>query len=153
GLAKKYRADNPYGDSEGSKDGDDQAGSEVKAELEPEEKHGLIWSMVSALLLTGLILFSVLIPNSPWRNEDGGFLPESPLLSSIVVFGFAYIMVMCIVYGLVVGSLRSMNYLVGMMSQAIIDMMPFLIRAFILGQFIALFNWTGIGSWIAVAGA
>ena len=153
GLAKKYRADNPYGDSEGSKDGDDQAGSEVKAELEPEEKHGLIWSMVSALLLTGLILFSVLIPNSPWRNEDGGFLPESPLLSSIVFIVFAYFMLMGIVYGFVVGSVRSMNDLVRMMSQAIIDMMSFLILAFILGQFIALFNWTGIGSWIAVAGA
>ena len=153
GLAKKYRADNPYGDSEGSKGGDDQAGSEVKAELEPEEKHGLIWSMVSALLLTGLILFSVLIPNSPWRNEDGGFLPESPLLSSIVFIVFAYFMLMGIVYGFVVGSVRSMNDLVRMMSQAIIDMMSFLILAFILGQFIALFNWTGIGSWIAVAGA
>ena len=153
GLAKKYRADNPYADSEGSKGGDDQAGSEVKAELEPEEKHGLIWSMVSALLLTGLILFSVLIPNSPWRNEDGGFLPESPLLSSIVFIVFAYFMLMGIVYGFVVGSVRSMNDLVRMMSQAIIDMMSFLILAFILGQFIALFNWTGIGSWIAVAGA
>jgi aminobenzoyl-glutamate transport protein len=153
GLAKKYRADNPYGDSEGSKGGDDQTGSEVKAELAPEEKHGLIWSMVSALLLTGLILFSVLIPNSPWRNEDGGFLPESPLLSSIVFIVFAYFMLMGIVYGFVVGSVRSMNDLVRMMSQAIIDMMSFLILAFILGQFIALFNWTGIGSWIAVAGA
>jgi aminobenzoyl-glutamate transport protein len=153
GLAKKYRADNPYGDSEGSKGGDDQTGSEVKAELEPAEKHGLIWSMVSALLLTGLILFSVLIPNSPWRNEDGGFLPESPLLSSIVFIVFAYFMLMGIVYGFVVGSVRSMNDLVRMMSQAIIDMMSFLILAFILGQFIALFNWTGIGSWIAVAGA
>ncbi|WP_298416616.1 AbgT family transporter [Brevibacterium sp.] len=152
-LAKKYRADNPYGDSEGSKGGDDQAGTEVRAELAPEEKHGLIWSMVSALLLTGLILFSVLIPNSPWRNEDGGFLPESPLLSSIVFIVFAYFMLMGIVYGFVVGSVRSMNDLVRMMSQAIIDMMSFLILAFILGQFIALFNWTGIGSWIAVAGA
>src|SRR5699024_12734230 len=87
-LPKKYRADNPYGDSDGSNGGDDQAGAEVRAELAPEEKHGLIWSMVSALLLTGLILFSVLIPNSPWRNEDGGFLPESPLLSSIVFIVF-----------------------------------------------------------------
>jgi aminobenzoyl-glutamate transport protein len=107
----------------------------------------------SALLLTALILFSVLIPNSPWRNEDGGFLPESPLLSSIVFIVFAYFMLMGVVYGFVVRTVRSMNDLVRMMSQSIIDMMSFLILAFILGQFIALFNWTGIGSWIAVAGA
>ena len=31
--------------------------------------------------------------------------------------------------------------------------LPFLVLAFILGNFIALFNWSGIGSWIAVTGA
>ncbi|MGO3180918.1 MAG: AbgT family transporter, partial [Brevibacterium linens] len=66
---------------------------------------------------------------------------------------FAYFMLMGVVYGFVVRTVRSMNDLVRMMSQSIIDMMSFLILAFILGQFIALFNWTGIGSWIAVAGA
>lgn len=155
GLAREYQApDSPYGDASATSDdsGEDDA-TEIKAELEPEEKRGLIWSLVAALLLTAVILFSVLIPNSPWRNEDGGFLPKSPLLSSIVFIVFAYFMLMGIVYGFVVGSVRSMKDLVKMMSQAIIDMMSFLILAFILGQFIALFNWTGIGSWIAVTGA
>ncbi|SMX93042.1 aminobenzoyl-glutamate transport protein [Brevibacterium iodinum ATCC 49514] len=155
GLAREYQApDSPYGDASATSDdsGEDDA-TEIKAELEPEEKRGLIWSLVAALLLTAVILFSVLIPNSPWRNEDGGFLPESPLLSSIVFIVFAYFMLMGVVYGIVVHTVRSMNDLVKMMSQSIIDMMSFLILAFILGQFIALFNWTGIGSWIAVAGA
>ncbi|HHX48013.1 AbgT family transporter [Brevibacterium linens] len=155
GLAREYQApDSHYGDASATSDdsGEDDA-TEIKAELEPEEKRGLIWSLVAALLLTAVILFSVLIPNSPWRNEDGGFLPESPLLSSIVFIVFAYFMLMGVVYGFVVRTVRSMNDLVRMMSQSIIDMMSFLILAFILGQFIALFNWTGIGSWIAVAGA
>ena len=39
------------------------------------------------------------------------------------------------------------------MGMAIKDMVPFLVLAFILGQFIALFDWSGIGSGIAVAGA
>lgn len=161
GLAKEYQAkDSPYGDqqvaaptaadSEGSTDEGDK---EVKAHLEPEEKKGLIWSVLAALALTAVLLFAFLIPDSPWRNEDGGFLPKSPLLSSIVFIVFAYFMLMGVVYGFVVRTVRSMNDLVRMMSQSIIDMMSFLILAFILGQFIALFNWTGIGSWIAVAGA
>ncbi len=33
------------------------------------------------------------------------------------------------------------------------DFAPFVVFAFILGQFIALFTWTGIGSWLAVKGA
>lgn len=40
-----------------------------------------------------------------------------------------------------------------MFGQALTDMMGFLVIAFVLGQFIALFNWSGIGSWIAVTGA
>ncbi|WP_434590287.1 AbgT family transporter [Brevibacterium sp. 1718] len=159
GLAREYQApDSPYGDASATSDGssgssDGDSSTEIKAELEPEEKKGLIWSVVSGLVLTAVFLFAFLLPSSPWRNEDGGFLPESPLLSSIVFIVFAYFMLMGVVYGIVVHTVRSMNDLVKMMSQSIIDMMSFLILAFILGQFIALFNWTGIGSWIAVAGA
>lgn len=159
GLAREYQApDSPYGDASAKTEGssessDDDSCTEIKAELEPEEKKGLIWAVVSGLVLTAVFLFAFLLPSSPWRNEDGGFLPESPLLSSIVFIVFAYFMLMGVVYGFVVHTVRSMNDLVKMMSQSIIDMMSFLILAFILGQFIALFNWTGIGSWIAVAGA
>lgn len=154
GLAKEYQAkDNPYGENAVSAEEVEESRKEVKAELEPEEKRGLVWSLVSAVLLTAVLLFGVLVPDSPWRNEDGGFLPKSPLLSSIVFIVFAYFMLMGVVYGFVVRTVRSMNDLVRMMSQSIVDMMSFLILAFILGQFIALFNWTGIGSWIAVAGA
>ncbi|MGR6092029.1 AbgT family transporter [Brevibacterium sp. CSND-B09] len=159
GLAREYQApDSPYGDASATSDGssessDGDSSTEIKAELEPEETKGLIWSVISGLVLTAVFLFAFLLPSSPWRNEDGGFLPESPLLSSIVFIVFAYFMLMGVVYGIVVHTVRSMNDLVKMMSQSIIDMMSFLILAFILGQFIALFNWTGIGSWIAVAGA
>lgn len=159
GLAREYQAANsPFGDASAKTEGssessDDGSSTEIKAELEPEEKKGLIWAVVSGLVLTAVFLFAFLLPSSPWRNEDGGFLPESPLLSSIVFIVFAYFMLMGVVYGIVVHTVRSMNDLVKMMSQSIIDMMSFLILAFILGQFIALFNWTGIGSWIAVAGA
>ncbi|GAA1845918.1 AbgT family transporter [Brevibacterium marinum] len=154
GLAKEYRAtDNPYGEDSVSAEEVEESQKEVKAELEPQEKRGLIWSMAAALLLTAVLLFAFLVPDSPWRNDDGGFLPKSPLLSSIVFIVFAYFMLMGVVYGFVVHTVRSMNDLVRMMSQSIVDMMSFLILAFILGQFIALFNWTGIGSWIAVAGA
>src|SRR5699024_12661171 len=125
----------------------------VRTDPAPELMHWLFCLSVASVLLTGFIFFSFLLPYSPWRNVDGCVLPESPLLSSIVFIVFAYFMLMGIVYGFVVGSVRSMNDLVRMMSQAIIDMMSFLILAFILGQFIALFNWTGIGSWIALAGA
>ena len=44
------------------------------------------------------------VPGSPWRNEDGGFLPESPLLDSIVFIVFVMFAVPGIVYGFRAGT-------------------------------------------------
>lgn len=139
------------GDGGGSSDGTDA--EQMRAELSPQETKGLRIALVSAAVLTAVVLVGVLIPSSPWRNEGGGFLPESPLLDSIVFLVFAYFVVMGLVYGLIVGTVKNGRDFVRMMSDALKEMLPFLVLAFILGQFIALFNWSGIGSWIAVSGA
>lgn len=137
-----------------SSDGDDGTDAEqMRAKLTPVESKGLLVAVLSALVLTAVVLTAALVPDSPWRNEDGGFLPSSPLLDSIVFLVFAYFVVVGIAYGWIVGTLRSTKDVVRMMSDALREMLPFLVLAFVLGQFIALFNWSGIGSWIAVTGA
>src|SRR5699024_8581746 len=122
----------------------------MRAKLSPAENRGLLVAVLSTAVLTAAFLYAVLIPDSPWRNEDGGFLPTSPLLSSIVFIVVAYFVVVGIAYGAAVGTLRSSRDAVRMMSDAIKEMLPFVVLAFILGNFIALFNWSGIGTWIAV---
>lgn len=139
-----------------TEDGSDDSGTDaeqMRAALTPEENKGLLFAVLGAVVLTAVILVAVLIPTSPWRNEEGGFLPQSPLLSSIVFLVFIYFVVVGTIYGRVVGTIKTMQDFVRMMSDALKEMMPFIVLAFILGQFIALFNWSGIGSWIAVAGA
>ena len=66
-----------------------------------------------------LILVAVLPEGSPWRNEDGGFLPKSPLLDSIVFIVVAYFMVVGTAYGLITGTLRNTRDAVAMMSEAL----------------------------------
>ncbi len=136
-------------------DGDDSGTSaeHMRAKLSPVEKRGLVAAVIAGVVLTAVVLVAALLPSSPWRNEDGGFLPKSPLLDSIVFLVFAYFVVLGLVYGIVTGTLRSTGDAVRMMTDAIKEMLPFLVLAFILGNFIALFNWSGIGSWIAVTGA
>lgn len=125
----------------------------LRAALTPKENLGLLMAVLAAVALTAVVLVVTLVPGSPWRNEDGGFLPKSPLLDSIVFLVFAYFVVVGIVYGAITGTMRSTGDAVTMMTNALKEMLPFLVLAFILGQFIALFNWSGIGSWIAVSGA
>ena len=126
---------------------------QMRAALDPAERKGLLAAVLAGAALTALVLVAALLPESPWRNEEGGFLPRSPLLSSIVFLVFSYFVVLGAVYGAVVGTLRSTRDAVEMMTAAIREMLPFLVLAFVLGNFIALFNWSGIGSWIAVTGA
>lgn len=68
-----------------TEDGSDDSGTDaeqMRAALTPEENKGLLFAVLGAVVLTAVILVAVLIPTSPWRNEEGGFLPQSPLLSS-----------------------------------------------------------------------
>jgi aminobenzoyl-glutamate transport protein len=125
----------------------------MNARLTDTENRGLFWSFVAGIMVAAVILVGVLLPESPWRNEDGGFLPRSPLLSSIVFIVFAMFVIPGLVYGKITGTITRGSDVPRVMGQAIKDMSGFLVLAFILGQFIALFNFSGIGSWLAVAGA
>ncbi len=138
------------GDDDMNRDAD---GNEISVELTKPERRGLMWAGVATLIVTAIILFAVLIPDSPWRNEEGGFLPKSPLLQSIVFIVFTYFMVLGIVYGKVAGTVKNIKDIVDMMTKAMGDMLGFLVLAFILGQFISLFSWSGIGTFSAVKGA
>ena len=131
----------------------DTDGNEISVELTKPERRGLMWAGVATLIVTAIILFAVLIPDSPWRNEEGGFLPKSPLLQSIVFIVFTYFMVLGIVYGKVAGTVKNIKDIVDMMTKAMGDMLGFLVLAFILGQFMSLFSWSGIGTFSAVKGA
>ncbi|WP_317259702.1 AbgT family transporter [Kocuria atrinae] len=138
--------------------GDEQTVSEsqgpkTEAALSPREKKALIWACVTFVLIAVVLTVFALLPNSPWRNEEGNFLPASPLLASIVFIIFVFFSVSGYVYGRIAGSIRGFKDVPVMMGEALKDMTSFLVLAFILGQFIALFNWSGIGSWIAVTGA
>ncbi|MGO2613351.1 AbgT family transporter [Corynebacterium flavescens] len=128
-------------------------GEEITAELKPIEKKGLVWTGIATIIVAAIVIAAILVPGSPWRNETGGFLPKSPLMSSIVFLVFLFFLVFGVVYGRVVGTVKGIGDVVNMMIGALKDMMSFLILAFILGQFVALFAWTGIGAFTAVKGA
>ena len=131
----------------------DRDGKEISSELNDDESRGLRATLWATILLTVVATVAVLVPNSPWRNEEGNFLPDSPLMQSTVFIVVLYFVVMGLVYGRAAGTIKSVTDVTDMMSAAMKDMLGFLILAFILGQFIALFNWSGIGTFTAVKGA
>ena len=126
---------------------------DLSPELEPAERRGLRVAGLVFVVLAAVILAAVLPGGSPWRNEDGAFLPESPLLDSTVFIVFVLFLGPALAYGFVSGTLRNAADVPKVMGLGIKDMAAFIVLAFMLGQFIALFNWSNVGSALAVAGA
>ncbi|MFC7859578.1 AbgT family transporter [Arthrobacter koreensis] len=143
----------PRSQTEDPDDGAPAGGEALDPNLSALERRGLRWSLGIGIVVAGIIATAALVPNSPWRNEDGGFLPASPLLSSIVFIVFIMFVIPGLVYGRITGTMPHARDIPRVMGQSIKEMSGFLVLAFVLGQFIALFNWSGIGNWIAVAGA
>ncbi|WNV73649.1 AbgT family transporter [Geodermatophilus sp. DSM 44513] len=137
-----------------SEDGDTLGAVEDVADLTLDDtaRRGLRLAGVAALL-TAVALLLALPPGAPLRNADGGYLPESPLLDSVVFIVVALLTVPGLVYGRVTGTFRRVRDVPRAMADAVKDMSSFIVLAFVLGQFIALFNWSGVGTWLAVTGA
>lgn len=118
-----------------------------------EDTKALRRAGIAALGAAAALVALAVVPGSPLRNENGGYLPESPLLDSTVFFVVTMLTVPAVVYGRATGSLRRFVQIPDAMAGAVKDMAPFIVLAFVLGQFIALFTWTRVGTWMAVAGA
>ena len=102
--------------------------------------------LVLALAVTALAVW----PDSPLRNEAGQFLPESPLLDSVTTLTFAAFAVPGIVYGAITGVIGRAADVPKLMGASLRELTGFFVLAFMLGQFIALFNWTNLGALVAV---
>ncbi|TWF76834.1 aminobenzoyl-glutamate transport protein [Pseudonocardia hierapolitana] len=134
-------------------DENDPTAEPTSATVTTAERRGLRAAGVALLVLVVAVLALVLVPDSPLRNETGGYLPKSPLLDSVVTLVFLAFFVPALFYGMFAGTIRRGADVPLLMARALRDLSGFIVLAFVLGQFIALFAWTNIGAWLAISGA
>ncbi|QKY70004.1 AbgT family transporter [Lentibacillus sp. CBA3610] len=121
-------------------------------ETTPEEKKGLQNAVIAAVIYIGFLVFIVAWPGSPLRNDDGGMIP-SPFISGIVPIIMLFFMTIGITYGVTLNKIENTRSIAKYMGEAMKDMSGFIVLIFAVSQFIAYFEWTNIGSWLAVTGA
>ncbi|GAA1233194.1 AbgT family transporter [Prauserella halophila] len=140
-------------DESGSGASEDRPDLRMDAHLEPRERRGLRWAGCALLITMAAVLALTLPPGAPMRGENGGFLPSSPLLDSVVFLVFLALVTPGLIYGLVTRTITGSADIAGMVGGSIKDMSGFVVIVFVLAQFLALFKWSGLSTWLAVSGA
>ena len=122
--------------------------------IEPNERKGLRWALISMLI--GLVVLAItLVPaNSPWRDANGVLVSfGAPIMQSIVSLIFFLFIIPGIVYGRVSGSMTGMKGIIDGMTKSMNSMAYYLVIMFFIAQFVIAFGQSGLGTLLAISGA
>ena len=117
------------------------------------EKKGLIWAGLSMLVFCLLLAWTIVPADGILRNAETGLISGSPFLHGIVVFIFVFFAIPGYLYGKITGSLKNNQDVVDAMSHAMSSLSIYIVLVFFAAQFTAFFNWSNLGSVMAVSGA
>ena len=118
-----------------------------------KEKKGLRNAGIAALVFVALIVAACIPADSFFRNADGQLLGNTPLVNSIVVLIALLFFIPGVAYGMTVGTFKDNKDVANAMSKAMASMGSFLALAFVSAQFIKYFEYTKLGTIIALSGA
>ena len=117
------------------------------------ERRALRNAGIAALLMAGLIALLVVPEGAVLRNPETGAVANSPFLRGIVAMIFIFFLVPGVVYGAVVGTMRSDRDVINAMAGAMSTLGLYMVLVFFAAQFVAFFSWTNLGAVTAVTGA
>ena len=124
--------------------------------LSAVEKRGL---KLAGLTILGMVLLLawLCLPADGWFRDPAHnetlVQDLRPMLKSVVALIFAFFVIPGVVYGRVTGSMRTDRDVIDGMAKAMSSMGLYLVLVFFAAQFVAFFNWTNLGTILAVVGA
>lgn len=118
----------------------------------PNANKGFRNAVISGLIYIAIVAITIFIPSSPLTNEDGGIVP-SPFLSGIIPIILLFFIIVAVAFGVTVGKIKSSKDVSEYMAESMKDMSSYIVLVFAIAQFIAFFNWSNLGTWVAVNGA
>ena len=142
---------NPSGENSSNEKED-----ESSKKITPRERKALNWSVISIIFILILVAIAIIPADGILRggfDEDLGKHSFRPFYDSIVPIMFLIFLVGGIVYGLVSKTIKSDKDVSDMTSKSMSTMGLYIVIAFVAAQFVAYFNWSNLGSILAVKGS
>ncbi|MBP3737289.1 MAG: AbgT family transporter [Lachnospiraceae bacterium] len=123
-------------------------------DVTPEEKKGLKKAGIAVLIYLILVIIGYFFGPLAKINEDGSrAFVGSPLLSGLIPILFFFFVTAGLTYGISTGKFKNSKDVNKAMVHQMTNMGSYVVFCFFCGQFNALFNWTKLGTVIAIGGA
>jgi len=119
-----------------------------------DEKRGLKYAFIGFIAVVAFLTFLSAPANAPLRNvETGELIGSSPFMSGLIFIIMLVFLVPGIAYGYGAKTIKNTNDIVKYGVNAMASLANFFLLAFVIGQFISYFNFSGLGTILAVNGA
>lgn len=127
--------------------------SEAVQDIGDNEKRGMRWAGITALVYVVFMAFLVVPENGLLRDpQTHGFL-SSPFMSGIIFFMMLLFLLPGIAYGIGAGVIKKDKDIIALMNKTISGLSSFMVLIFFAAQFTACFNYSNLGTIISVSGA
>ncbi|HHV78545.1 MAG TPA: AbgT family transporter [Firmicutes bacterium] len=131
-----------------------QGSSEKLEPLKPEEEKALKAAGIWTLVYIAIIVALCIPPNGLLRNpKTGSLIVDSGLMNGLVPLVTLLFFIPGYVYGKKAGTIKTDHDLAKLLNQSMATMGGYIVLAFVIGQFIAYFNWSNLGLILAISGA
>jgi aminobenzoyl-glutamate transport protein len=128
----------------------DDLDADAPHDLSDDERRGLrIAGWVFGLAAVGVALL-VVPEGAPLRGDEGSL---DPFFRSIVALMVVLFFLPGLAFGIVTEKITSDKDVAKMMADTMADMGAYIVLAFAAAHFIAMFNWSNLGSVLAISGA
>jgi aminobenzoyl-glutamate transport protein len=127
--------------------------SAAPGELTRQENRGLWWALFGFICYLVILGYNTLPAGSFFRNNQGTFLPTSPLFSSLITLIMLLFLTVGTFYGVGAGIIRSMSDVPRLMLKGMKNVLPLFVTAFPASIFLAFFNASNMAPVLAVNGA
>lgn len=127
----------------------------ARSAVTPQEKTGLMWAGLTALVIVGAFAALALAPGyTPLIDETRvGPAQLQPFYGSLISAFFLLFLFCGIAFGIAVGQVRSAKDVIDRMIEGIKSMAPYIVFALFAAHFVAMFNWSRLGPIAAINGA
>ena len=128
-----------------------ETAAEGRPVLTAAEARGLRYALFVALGFLAVVLLLTLPPGAALRNpQTGDILGNSPFMASLVFLIMAAFLLTGLAYGLGAGTIRRSQDAIDAIEKTFADLGGLLFLFFVIAQFVAYFNYSNIGTLLAV---